>query len=185
MDPHQSRLERPSRRRPAASATGLEPPARSQRYRRLVNPFEPLRVFSEDEVAFIHDSALAILENEGLRVLLPDARRRYAAAGARVDESTETVRLDRGLVASALSSAAPVVELTARERGRNVTLGGKHLAVTPVSGPPNAGDLDRGRRPGSMRDFRELPPPQDAAVAEELAAFAARRKSEGGALPVS
>jgi trimethylamine---corrinoid protein Co-methyltransferase len=28
--------------------------------------------------------------------------------------------------------------------------------VTPVSGPPNAGDLDRGRRPGTMRDFREL-----------------------------
>ena len=40
--------------------------------------------------------------------------------------------------------------------GRNVTIGGRHLAVVPVSGPPNVSDLDRGRRPGTLADFREL-----------------------------
>jgi trimethylamine---corrinoid protein Co-methyltransferase len=156
MDPHQSRSERPGRRRSTGKGSGQVPPARSERYRRLTNPFEPLRVFSEDEVAHIHDSALSILENLGLRVLLPEARQRFAAAGADVDESTEIVRIDRGLISLALSSAPALIDLIAPNPLRSVTIGGKQLAVTPVSGPPNAGDLDRGRRPGSMRDFREL-----------------------------
>jgi trimethylamine--corrinoid protein Co-methyltransferase len=115
-----------------------------------------LLVISEDEIAHIHESALSILENSGMRVLLPEARRRFAAAGASIDESTEMVRIGRELVAQALSSAPPLIELTALNPGRDVTLGGRHLGIAPVSGPPNAGDLDRGRRPGSMRDFREL-----------------------------
>jgi trimethylamine--corrinoid protein Co-methyltransferase len=115
-----------------------------------------LRVLSEDEIAHIHESALHILENDGMRVLLPEARRRFAAAGAAVDDSSETVRLDRGLVSLALSSAPSLIEVTAPDPGRNVTIGGRHVAVTPVSGPPNASDLDRGRRPGTLRDFREF-----------------------------
>jgi trimethylamine--corrinoid protein Co-methyltransferase len=154
MDPPQTR-PRPGRRRGAATAR----PADGQsvaRYRRLTNPFEPLRVFSEDEVAYIHESALSILANEGMRVLLPEARERFAAAGASVDDSTNIVRIDRGLVALTLSSAPSLIEMTAPEPSRNLSIGGRQLAVTPVSGPPNATDLDRGRRTGTLRDFREL-----------------------------
>jgi trimethylamine---corrinoid protein Co-methyltransferase len=154
MDPSQAR-PRASRRRGTGSARS----AQAQpvvRYRRLTNPFEPLRIFSEDEVAYIHESALSILENEGMRVLLPEARDRFAAAGASVDDSTSIVRIDRGLVTQTLSSAPSLIEMTAPEPSRNVTIGGRHLAVTPVSGPPNASDLDRGRRAGTLRDFREL-----------------------------
>ena len=154
MDPSQAR-PRASRRRGTGSARSAQrqPVAR---YRRLTNPFEPLRIFSEDAVAYIHESALSILENEGMRVLLPEARDRFAAAGASVDDSTSIVRIDRGLVAQTLSSAPSLIEMTAPEPSRNVTIGGRHLAVTPVSGPPNASDLDRGRRAGTLRDFREL-----------------------------
>lgn len=98
------------------------------------NPFEPLKVLSEDEVARIHDSALSILENDGMRVLLPEARARYAAAGAMVDEASETVRLDRSLIAAALSSAPASIEMTAPNPARNVVLGGRNVAVVPVSG---------------------------------------------------
>jgi trimethylamine--corrinoid protein Co-methyltransferase len=156
MDSHQSRSQRPGRRRSLGTTSGPGQGSSAERYRRLRNPFEPLRVFSDDEIAHIHHSALSILENVGMRVLLPEARQRFAAAGASVDESTETVRIDRGLIALALSSAPSLIEVTAPEPTRNVTIGGRHLVITPVSGPPNATDLDRGRRPGSMRDFREL-----------------------------
>jgi trimethylamine--corrinoid protein Co-methyltransferase len=152
MDSQQSR-PRAGRRRGGA---GPEPSPASGRYRRLRNPFEPLRVLSDDEVAHIHESALSILENDGMRVLLPEARRHFAQAGAAIDEAAQMVRLDRGLIAQALSTAPACVEITAPIPSRNVTVGDRHLAVTPVSGPPNAGDLDRGRRPGTMRDFREL-----------------------------
>ena len=153
MDSQQSRSRRPSRRRGAPEPA---PGIRSADYRRLRNPFEPLKVLSEDEVAHIHGSALSILENDGMRVLLPEARARYAAAGAMVDEASETVRLDRSLIAAALSTAPASVEMTAPNPDRSVVLGGRSVAVVPVSGPPNASDLDRGRRPGTLRDLHEL-----------------------------
>jgi trimethylamine---corrinoid protein Co-methyltransferase len=156
MDPDQSRSQRPGRRRgPVTPSVPPQGPA-DGRYRRLRNPLIPQAVLSEDEIAYIHNSALSILEEIGIRVLLPEARARLAAAGADVDESTQMVRIDRGLIALALSTAPPLIDVTAPDPARNVTVGGAHVAVVPVSGPPNASDLDRGRRPGTLRDFREL-----------------------------
>ena len=156
MDSDQSRSQRPGRRRAPITPSGPAQGPADGRYRRLRNPFVPQRVLSDDEIAYIHESALSILEDVGIRVLLPDARKRFAMAGANVDESTHMVRIDRGLIALALSSAPPLIEMTAPHPTRNVTVGGQHLAIVPVSGPPNATDLDRGRRPGTLRDFREL-----------------------------
>jgi trimethylamine--corrinoid protein Co-methyltransferase len=156
MDSEQSRSRRPSRRRGGPTASEPPPGISGAHYRRLRNPFVPLKVLSEDEVAHIHDSALSILENDGMRVLLPEARARYAAAGARVDEASETVRLDRSLIAASLASAPASIEMRAPNPERNVVLGGQNVAVVPVSGPPNASDLDRGRRPGTLRDLHEL-----------------------------
>ena len=156
MDSEQSRSRRPSRRRGPPTTPEAAPGISGANYRRWRNPFVPLKVLSEDEVAHIHDSALSILENDGMRVLLPEARARYAAAGARVDEASEIVRLDRSLIAAALSTAPASIEMRAPNPDRNVVLGGQSVAVVPVSGPPNASDLDRGRRPGTLRDLHEL-----------------------------
>jgi trimethylamine--corrinoid protein Co-methyltransferase len=156
MDSQQHRSRRPNRRRAAPAAAESGPRISAPNYRRLRNPFEPLKVLSEDELAHIHESALSILENDGMRVLLPEARARYAAAGASVDEAADTVRIDRSLIAAALSSAPSRIEMTAPNPERNVVLVGQNVAVVPVSGPPNASDLDRGRRPGTLRDLHEL-----------------------------
>ncbi|MBP6489886.1 MAG: trimethylamine methyltransferase family protein, partial [Ilumatobacteraceae bacterium] len=51
-------------------------------YRHLENPFTPTTVFSEDQVAHVHESALAYLQASGIRVLLPEARRLFREAGA-------------------------------------------------------------------------------------------------------
>ena len=93
------------RRRPGAESRSAPVPDRSRSYRHLINPFAPLRVFSDDQVAAIHEAALTILENHGMRVLLPEAREAYRRAGATVDESTFNVRLDRGLVTGSLAKA--------------------------------------------------------------------------------
>ncbi|HEX4151858.1 MAG TPA: trimethylamine methyltransferase family protein [Steroidobacteraceae bacterium] len=156
MDSPQDRTRRAGRRRSAQPATEQTQRSAAAGYRHWQNPFEPLRVLSDDEVARIHESALSILENVGMRVLLPEARARYAAAGAMVDEASEMVRLDRSLIASALSTAPSSIELRAPNPERNAVIGGRGVAVVPVSGPPNASDLDRGRRPGSLRDLHEL-----------------------------
>jgi trimethylamine--corrinoid protein Co-methyltransferase len=82
-------------------------------YRHLRNPFTPMKVFSDDQVAAIHEAALSMLETQGMKVLSPDARLRYAKAGASVDEPAQMVRLDRGLVAAALATTPSDVTLHA------------------------------------------------------------------------
>ena len=52
-------------------------------YHRLRNPFTPATVFSEDRVVSIHETALRVIEELGIKVLLPEARDIFAAAGAR------------------------------------------------------------------------------------------------------
>jgi trimethylamine---corrinoid protein Co-methyltransferase len=154
MSENTARNERRSRRR-AGPETGASP-NRSAAYRQLRNPFGPLRVFSDDQVEAMHRTALRVLEELGLRVLLPEARRIFAAAGATVDEATQMVRLDRGLVEGALAHAPAEVGLVAREPTRSVLLGDRSVAVVPVAGPPHVTDTDRGKRAGTLADYQEL-----------------------------
>ena len=60
-------------------------PKRIVNYRQLRHPFTPQTVFSTDEVANLHDTALRVLEELGIKVLLPEARDILQAAGARVE----------------------------------------------------------------------------------------------------
>lgn len=144
-------------RRPASAraAAGAHPP-RSARYRHLVNPFEPVRIFSDDQVESIHLAALGILERQGMRVLSPRGRTLLASAGAQVDEATQMVRLDPGMVAAALTTVPREVNLVARNPERTCRVGGRHVIFAPVAGPPSASDLERGKRSGTLADYREL-----------------------------
>jgi trimethylamine--corrinoid protein Co-methyltransferase len=72
-----------SRHRRRAGARG---PARRPDYIGLAHPFAPQAVFSPEAVADLLDTALRVLETLGLRILLPEARRIFRAAGAVVDE---------------------------------------------------------------------------------------------------
>ena len=150
------RSERRARRRPVSGDGAASGGERTRRYRHLVNPFAPIRAFGEDQVERMHEAALGVLESLGMRVLLPEARARYRAAGASVDEASQIVRLDRGLVMEALAKAPPVIDLVARGEDRNVRLGANHVAFLPVAGPPHVGDSDRGKRPGTLADYRDL-----------------------------
>jgi trimethylamine--corrinoid protein Co-methyltransferase len=119
----------------------------------VTNPHAPLEVLSTDQVEAIHMASLHILEELGIEVMSADARERLARAGADVDSHTGNVRLDRGLVASALSTAPSVFHLSSRNPDRRLTFGGRHLNFGLVAGPPFVHDLERGRRAGNYRDY--------------------------------
>jgi trimethylamine--corrinoid protein Co-methyltransferase len=113
-------------------------------------------VFSDDQVGAMHEAALSLLETQGMKVLSADARVRYANAGALVDETTQMVRLDRGLVSAALATTPKEVTLHAVDPGRHVPLSNGCVAFAPTSGPPNIMDAARGRRAGTFEDFCNL-----------------------------
>lgn len=118
---------------------------------RLQNPFEPLRVLSDDQVAHIHDSAVRYLADHGIRVLLDEARDIFEAGGATVDEKM-MVRLDPDCVAHALETAPAQFEMRSPNPDRALTIGGRNVVLAPVGGPPFVSDLRNGRRPGTIAD---------------------------------
>ncbi len=154
-DRTEDRSDRRARRRTTGVA-GTAAFDRTRAYRQLVNPYEPLRVFSDDQVAAMHEAALSILENQGMRVLSEPARRRYEAAGASVNEQTMMVRLDRGLVTESLATTPKGFTLHGRDSSRDQPMSGRHVSFACVSGPPNIMDVEGGRRAGTFADFTNL-----------------------------
>ena len=104
MSPAQARSPNRHRRRgrSEANAGGGQ---REVNYRQLRNPFTPQAVFSDDQITAMHNEALSVLEDLGIKVLLPEARAIFAAGGALVDEDTEIGRIGREIVEAALASA--------------------------------------------------------------------------------
>jgi trimethylamine--corrinoid protein Co-methyltransferase len=129
---------------------------RKTNYSQLKNPFPPVDLFSADQIADMHATALRALEELGIKVYLPQARKIFAAAGARVDDVTEMVYLGREIVEAALASAPKSITCRAGARARDFVLALGNLVFQPGAGAPHATDLERGRRPGSALDFREL-----------------------------
>ncbi len=144
------------RRRRGRGADAAPPPSRDVNYRQLRNPFPQMEVFPEDQIADMHETALRVLQELGVKVLLPEARRIFAKAGARVDEDTQMVFIGRDLVEAAVASAPKSIACHAGARDRDFTLELGSLVFQPGAGAPNATDLERGRRPASGQDYIEF-----------------------------
>ena len=120
-------------------------------------PYAPTEILSADHVEAIHQAALRVLEQVGMRVLCPSARESFARAGATV--AGEMVRLDPGLIGGALATAPAAFTLEARNPARNLRVGGAESIFTSVGGPAYVMCLDKGRRDGTfaeMTDFLRL-----------------------------
>ena len=125
-------------------------------YRNLVNPFPTMNAVSDDEAESIHQTALRVLQELGVRVLLPEAREIFRAGGALVNEDDLMVRIGSDMVEAALASAPPEIMCRGGARHRDIVLKDRGLVFQPGAGCPHATDLERGRRPGSGEDYREL-----------------------------
>ncbi len=118
----------------------------------LRNPFEPMRILSDDQIGDIHDAAVHYLADHGIKVLLEEARRTFADHGDATVDDDSIVRLDPDVVAQALDSAPSQFNMRAPNPARDLPIGGNALALLPAGGPPFVSDLDHGRRPGTMAD---------------------------------
>ncbi|MBO6719413.1 MAG: trimethylamine methyltransferase family protein [Rhizobiaceae bacterium] len=124
--------------------------------RHVRTPYPPMGLLSPDQVEAIHEASMHILENFGIEMMSRRALDLFASSGAKVDRSTQTVFLDRGMVAEALASVQSEFTLTPRNPERAVPIGGSNISFTLVAGPPNVHDMERGRRSGSLNDYCEL-----------------------------
>ena len=122
----------------------------------LTRTLAPFEVLGEEGLSLIEHNADTILEEVGVVFRGdPEATRLLADAGADVDG--ELVRFPRGMCRKIVQTTAPR-EFTqyARNHANDVEIGGMHTVFAPNYGSPFVRDLDKGRRYGTIEDFRNL-----------------------------
>ena len=122
-----------------------------QPYGQVPRPYAPIRVLSADQIEAIHNAALRVLAEIGMKVLEPRARAFFAQAGASV--SGETVRLDPAMVVQHLATVPRSFTLAARNPARNLRFGGTDCVFASVGGPAYVMDNDKGRRDGTFAEM--------------------------------
>ena len=119
-----------------------------------VNPDRPTEPLDMDGVMAIHRGCMRILREIGIEFLNPAAVDILRKAGCRVDGTN--VRMDEDFVTDMLRTVPESFTITPRNPAREVTIGGRHMVFVNVSSPPNAWDLERGKRSGDFATFREF-----------------------------
>ncbi len=147
-----SRGNRPKRGRRAAPSPAVRQPP----FRRLAIPYPVYEIASADEVESIHQASLDVLEEIGINFLLDEARDILAAAGAEVTPGETRVRFDRDMVEAAVAKAPATFKAYARNPAHDLEFGGNAINFGLVSSPPNASDLEGGRRTGNFADFKDF-----------------------------
>jgi trimethylamine---corrinoid protein Co-methyltransferase len=113
-------------------------------------------VLNEDGLALIEQNADAILEEVGIDIKGDEeVLQLWRNAGA--DVQGERVHFPRGMCRSLIQKTAPREYVQhARNPARSVTIGGKNTVFAPNYGSPFVRDLDKGRRYGTIEDFRNF-----------------------------
>lgn len=117
-------------------------------------------ILSDESLSRIEDAAERLLAETGIQLREDhEAMRLYKAAGAEVTEDAPAIwriRFPPGMVREILKSAPPEFNQHARNPENNVRIGGRNVVLAPSYGSPFVMDLDRGRRYGTIEDFRNF-----------------------------
>ncbi|MEZ5778604.1 MAG: trimethylamine methyltransferase family protein [Paracoccaceae bacterium] len=145
--------QRSGRRMKAARGGGLIP---QLPWQTVENPYRPLELADEEQIEAIHKTSMRILSELGIRVMGDTVMDVFETAGAIVDRSEKTIRIDESIIAEAIRSAPSSFALTSRNPAKRLTLGGRAVAFGLVAGPPNVHDRVRGRRSGNLADYENF-----------------------------
>jgi len=151
--------DEPTRRRRAGGRAGMQGRAGTavidqMPWRIPVNPDRPTEPLDAEGVQRIHRTAMRILSDIGIEFLNPDAVAILRRAGCRVTGTN--VRMDEAFVMEMVGHAPATFTITPRNPAREIVMGGRHMVFVNVSSPPNAWDMERGKRSGDFETFREF-----------------------------
>lgn len=110
-------------------------------------------VLSQAEVANIHDASMEILSTVGVKVDFAAARDIFRRAGAQVDDTVQTVRIDEQLVGWAVAQAPKQFKLYGAGEEFELPIGGGQPAFAGLGTPTHIIDMESGeRRETTMQD---------------------------------
>ena len=112
-------------------------------------------MLSDEGLATIERNADTLLQEIGVEFREhPRALALFRQAGC--DIRGERVRFPRGLARQLCATAPQQYVQCARNRARDVAMGGNNIVFAPNYGSPFVHDLDNGRRYGTIEDFRNF-----------------------------
>ena len=121
----------------------------------LIRRVPPARMLDEAALLAVESGAETVLAEVGVEFLDNSAALDlWRAAGATIEGTR--VRLPRGLARRLCATAPAQFEQIARNPERNVIIGGDHMVLAPVYGPPFVRDVAGGRRYATIEDFRNF-----------------------------
>jgi trimethylamine--corrinoid protein Co-methyltransferase len=123
-------------------------------WRLPLNPDRPTEPLDDAGVQAIHKGAMRILSELGIEMLNPEACEILRKAGCKVEGTN--VKFDEDFVMEMVGHAPASFTITPRNPEREIIIGGRHMAFVNVSSPPNAWDLERGKRSGDFETFKEF-----------------------------
>lgn len=140
------------RQRPARRGGALVSPLVVPYIRRNIPTYD---ILSEENLERIEAVADRILAEIGIEFRDdPAALELWRKAGAEIEGLR--VRFPKGMLREILSSAPATFTQHARNPANNVEIGGNAVVFSPAYGSPFVMDLDKGRRYGTIEDFRNL-----------------------------
>lgn len=143
------RVQRSNRSRGSSYAAPKSAPA----YVKRQIPF--YEFLSEDNLVRLEEQADWIIQEIGLEFREdPVALEIWENAGADVDDTR--VRAPKGMIRELCKTAPQEFTQHSRNPHRAVRIGGQNQVFAPVYGPPFVRDLEKGRRYGTIEDFRNL-----------------------------
>ena len=125
-------------------------------YRQKKNPFQPMSIFSVDEIESIHEASLKVLCDTGMDIQSPRAVEILKRGGASVGSDGRRVRFEPGFIMEKIATTPSEFTLHGRNKERHVHVGGQSIINTMVASAPNVSDLDRGRILGNFEDYTNL-----------------------------
>ncbi|HEY4443719.1 MAG TPA: trimethylamine methyltransferase family protein [Steroidobacteraceae bacterium] len=144
---------RPRTRRDSRHRVRAVHPAVAPFITRVLPPYEMLR---EEQLVAIEAQADRILQEIGMEVRGDAAAiQLWRDAGAEIEG--ERIRVPTGLARQIVKSSARAEFIQhARNPARSITIGGRATVFSPAYGPPFVSDADRGRRYGTLEDFKNF-----------------------------
>lgn len=95
---------------------------------------------SDDDIQYVHDASLEIIEEVGLLVRNEKARKRFAEHGAIVDHETEMVRMPSAVVEKYRKLVPPTITLRGRDPAYDITFPRKQPVIATASSAPDIVD---------------------------------------------
>ena len=129
--------------------------AEQSEVRQIIRHIPTYEMLDDASLDLLENQANWILEEVGIDIRGDsEALELFDNAGASIDGCR--VRFEPGLAKSLCATAPSEFQMHGRDPKHSITIGGKHVALTPSYGPPFVTDLDQGRRYATIEDFKNF-----------------------------